>query len=179
MSDASFDLIARELLRQKQVMDELSSENRELRQQIADLRMGRGIFLDIGGKRFSLGEVMAATPIPVSTPSAEAISVPTTTTTTTTTSILPALEEEVVETPTNPAVDVVAEQPEEVASGTDEHVEQSEAPTFLEEVMIDEFSTAFTSPLAVWQGPVTKKEEIDEEQKATLRRELMGSYLLE
>lgn len=58
--------------------------------------------------------------------------------------------------------------------------------SFLEEVMLDEFAAAATSPMAVWTGPiapVSKKQETlastEEEKKAALRRELMGSYLLE
>jgi hypothetical protein len=60
--------------------------------------------------------------------------------------------------------------------------------TFLEEIMLDEFNNALTSPNAVWQDPTEKKtakeqpkpqESIDEKQKEALRRELMGSYLLE
>ncbi len=62
-----------------------------------------------------------------------------------------------------------------------EKEEQEKAPTFLEEIMIDEFAAASTSPIAVWQGPVKnqQQEQIDEAKKAALRRELMGSFLLE
>ncbi len=35
-------------------MDQLEAENRELRQRLADLRAGRGIFVDIVGSRFAL-----------------------------------------------------------------------------------------------------------------------------
>ena len=34
--------------------DQLVAENRELRQQLAELRAGRGIFVDIAGSRFAL-----------------------------------------------------------------------------------------------------------------------------
>ena len=49
-----FDHIAQEILKQKQLMDQLVAENRELRQQLAELRAGRGIFVDIAGSRFAL-----------------------------------------------------------------------------------------------------------------------------
>ena len=49
-----FEQIAQEIIKQKQLMDQLEAENRELRQRIADLRSGRGIFVDIAGSRFAL-----------------------------------------------------------------------------------------------------------------------------
>ncbi|HYT41583.1 MAG TPA: hypothetical protein VEP90_04515 [Methylomirabilota bacterium] len=49
-----FDQLARELFKQKQLMDHLEAENRELRKLLADLRTGRGIVVEISGSRFSL-----------------------------------------------------------------------------------------------------------------------------
>ena len=49
-----FEQIAQELVKQKHLMDQLEAENRELRQRLADLRAGRGIFVDIAGSRFAL-----------------------------------------------------------------------------------------------------------------------------
>jgi hypothetical protein len=49
-----FDQLVRELFKQKQLMDQLEAENRELRGLLADLRTGRGIFVEIAGRRFSL-----------------------------------------------------------------------------------------------------------------------------
>jgi cell division protein FtsB len=49
-----FEQIAQEIFKQKRLMDQLEAENRELRQQLADLRAGRGIFVDIAGSRFVL-----------------------------------------------------------------------------------------------------------------------------
>src|SRR5437764_10739622 len=54
MSSKSFDLITLELLKQQRTMEILQAENRELRQQLTDLRTGRGIFIEINGKRFAL-----------------------------------------------------------------------------------------------------------------------------
>ena len=49
-----FEQIAHELVKQKHLMDQLEAENRELRQRLADLRAGRGIFVEIAGSRFAL-----------------------------------------------------------------------------------------------------------------------------
>lgn len=49
-----FDQIAQELVKHKRLMDQLEAENRELRQHLADLRAGRGIFVEIAGSRFAL-----------------------------------------------------------------------------------------------------------------------------
>ena len=49
-----FDQLAQEIFKQKQRMDQLEAENRELHRQIAELRAGRGIYVDISGSRFSL-----------------------------------------------------------------------------------------------------------------------------
>ena len=49
-------------------------------------------------------------------------------------------------------------------------------------MLIDEFAAAATSPMtpAVWQGTMTgKAATIDEEEKAALRKQLIGSFLLE
>ena len=49
-----FEQIAQEIVTQKHLMDQLEAENRELRQRLADLRAGRGIFVEIAGSRFAL-----------------------------------------------------------------------------------------------------------------------------
>jgi cell division protein FtsB len=49
-----FDQLAQEIFKQKQRMDQLEAENRELHRQLAELRAGRGIYVDISGRRFSL-----------------------------------------------------------------------------------------------------------------------------
>src|SRR5947209_19882829 len=51
--------------------------------------------------------------------------------------------------------------------------------TFLEEAMVYEFSAASTQQMGVWSGHITNHPTLDEDEKATLRRELMGSFLLE
>ena len=54
MDGSSFDYIAQEIVKQKQRMDQLEVENRELRQHITDLRAGREILVEIAGNRFAL-----------------------------------------------------------------------------------------------------------------------------
>ncbi len=54
MTGTYFEQIAQELVKQKQLMDQLEAANRELRQQLADLRAGRGIYVEISGSRFAL-----------------------------------------------------------------------------------------------------------------------------
>jgi cell division protein FtsB len=49
-----FDQLAQEIFKQKQLMDRLEAENRELRRQLAELRAGRGIYVDVSRSRFSL-----------------------------------------------------------------------------------------------------------------------------
>jgi hypothetical protein len=56
MERNSFDAIAEALFKQKQLMDRLEAENRELRRLLADLRQGRGIFVEISGVRFATSD---------------------------------------------------------------------------------------------------------------------------
>ncbi len=182
MSGSSFELIMQEVLNQKQRLEELIEENQDLKRQLADLREGRGIFLEICGKQFGLvGEAVVASPQVVSpsqnTPASyqETISI--------------ALNETpmsaVPETPlpNHDEFEQVANYPDqEIEEVREEEVLQAAASTFLEDMLIDEFAAAATSPMtaAVWQGAVTRKAEaIDEEEKAALRKELIGSFLLE
>ena len=73
---------------------------------------------------------------------------------------------------------------QEVEEVSEENVLQPVTPssTFLEDMLIDEFAAAATSPMsaAVWQGGVSEKAaSIDDKEKAALRKELIGSFLLE
>ena len=45
-SGSNFELIMQELLKQKQVLEDLQSENDELHRQLADVREGRGVFVE-------------------------------------------------------------------------------------------------------------------------------------
>jgi hypothetical protein len=180
MSDRGFDFIAQAMMKQKQLMDELENENRELRRQITDLRAGYGIFIEVEGKRFPIkGEIVVAQAAPVSYVIEPDFSAYFT---------APSLPEELIspinENKQNAEVVQALEVSfvEELPLQQEEEQAQEKAPTFLEEIMIDEFATASTSPMSsVWNGASKKQEQeqIDEEQKAALRRELMGSFLLE
>ncbi len=189
MSGSNFDLIAQELLRQKQVMEQMEEENQELRHQLAELRDGRGIFVEIDGHRFSLLsddiapiqpsaiEAMPATraaPITIELePQAEPIAEPV------------AAQHDITQDQTEELVMSIPETPHSTVDFfTDEEVaEQTTGPTFLEEVMIDEFASAATSPLSIWSAPKQEQQKSSEaeadEELATLRRQLIGSYLLE
>jgi hypothetical protein len=100
-----------------------------------------------------------------------------------------------VETPTTETAEVSCQPQEQNAieqvspsnDDADKKFSSGES-TFLEEIMIDEFANALTSPNAVWQDPTEKKQStpqrkpenpINEKQKEALRRELMNSFLLE
>ncbi len=51
---SSFEDLAQEIYQQKQRMDALQAENDELRRHLAELRDGRGLFIVIGGERYSM-----------------------------------------------------------------------------------------------------------------------------
>jgi hypothetical protein len=190
----SFDSIAQAILKQQRIMEELKEENRELRRQLAKFRAGHGIFVEIGGQRIALSQLMEeveASP----TPSTE--NVPQVAEQVAKTEIAPSI----VDSPTVATITVATSEylqptdprtpkfPEAVAVTPGKRETEPKAPaisneqkapsTFLEEMMIDEFSLAMTSPMAVWTGPGKQPEITDEEKKAALRKELMGSFLLE
>lgn len=196
MGGSSFDLLMQELTKHQHIMDKLEEENRALRRQLADLRAGRGIVLEILGQRFTLaGEALTPSP-------AQATTVPTTSNPTQSTSAqaetkpspaenAPVSPPKATTTPSSPVATPAPQEqrstkapaPQEQQSTkapTSQEQQSTKAPTFLEEMMINEFETAMTTtPQAVWTGPVKKPELSDEEQKAALRRELKGSFLLE
>jgi len=172
-SGSGFEQIMQELLKQQQLLEDLEAENRELHHQLADLRAGRGIVIDILGQHFSLtGEpvVVSQEKTPelqddlsmqetsmianISTDEASMLSIP--------------------ETPM-PDMDVVIEELSEDASPST----PAASPILLEEMLLEEFTLAAGNQMSVWSGPVTRPAEIDEAEKAALRRELMGSFLLE
>ncbi len=182
MGGSNFDALMQEILKHRRIMEQLEEENRELRRQVADLREGRGISVEICGKRFSLAAELTtastqAIPIPApvsyNTP---ASAVPALTPPPQQTTILYEAEPDVTEAPTI----AMPQTPSSVTELTEDEDEYT--PTFLEEIMIDEFaaaSTATTSPMSVWSPPTKKQQNTDEDEKAALRRQLIGSFLLE
>jgi len=182
MGGSNFDALMQEILKHRRIMEQLEEENRELRRQITDLREGRVISIEICGQRFSLAAelttasaraIPTAAPVSYTTPVPEVSALITPTPQQTT--ILYEAEPDVTEAPT-------IAMPQTPSSVTELTKEEEDTPTFLEEIMIDEFaaaSTATTSPMSVWSPPARKQQNTDEEERAALRRQLIGSFLLE
>ncbi len=228
-SNSSFDDILEALIQQKQVLEDLQAEHESLQQQLADLRAGKGIFLEILGTRFPLADtsdtsvfnvvvdgnapafnsIEETAPVPLVTPPAEqdaslqetsAIQLPESD---------PALQETMMVTATGsdltlqPTAAISSEAlqmagHESPLPGSDfviEDVSENGMPmpasssSFLEDALLSEFATASTLQVENWSGPITSNPipngpitnnpDLDEEEKAALRRELMGSYILE
>jgi hypothetical protein len=194
-STSSFELILEEVIKQKHVLEKLLEENEALRQQLADLRAGKGIAVDILGQRYLLSyEEPAAEPEAVSASTPDEI----------TEVLIPVPEASPSQAPepvaVEPTAPVAEESPaifnEEQAVGPQalrdtsddfllEEVSGDGTPfpatssSFLEEAMLEEFANATTRQMHVWSGPITNHPTLDEKEKATLRKELMGSFLLE
>ena len=171
-SSSNFELIMQEVLKQKQLLEGLLSEKDELHRQLAELREGRGIFVDILGERFTLVDVQVSdSPDRIATPEAD-LSL-----------------QETTEIPSESLASSTPETPVPALESSVEEV-QEDLPTYvtptmssyLEEAMLDEFSAAATREMgqvAVWSGPITNPPTFDEKEKENLRRELSGSFLLE
>lgn len=172
----SFDLILEEVLNQKRVLEELQTENEALRQQLSALRAGQGIFIDILGHRIPLASEMYDDAPDVVSVAAKEDTAPFLNSTSPSTEEQSPREAAAQESLT-PLPDSDKFLVEEVSeSGTPIPVTSS---SFLEEALLDEFSSATTRQMGVWGGPITNHPTLDENEKATLRRELSGSYLLE
>src|SRR2546421_10514264 len=180
MSSNSFELIMQEVLNQKQHLEELIEENQDLKRQLADLRGGRGIFLNICGKQFAL---MSGPPVTSSQVVSPLQDSPVSYQETVSMALSETPMSTIPETPL-PSYDEFEQSANYPDQEVEEEVLQTATPssTFLEDMLIDEFAAAITSPMtaAVWQGAATRKTEaIDEEVKAALRKDLIGSFLLE
>ncbi len=138
MGDHSFEHIMSAVLEQKQVWEKLQTENRELRQQLLDLRAGRGIFIEIQNQRFEL----AWSPAKGSEQS-------------------------------DPAAARRSTASKPVKGGTQATPNTSGV---LEEMLLDELSSAMKGRMG---NDAKVSNAFNEEQKANLRRELSGSFLLE
>lgn len=179
LSDNSFEFILEALRMQKQYLEQLQAENSDLRHQLADLRNGQGIFVEILGTRFALVgaqppemretlEVLAHETMQEA-PTLELALAPTVDAPTTTMPFIP-------ETPR--PVEPMEEQPEQIT----EEIAPSFSSSLLEDEMYeDDFADSATSPIAVWKGVEASRRAkgINEDEKAALRRELIGSFLLE
>ncbi len=171
MNSESFDLITQELIKQKQAMELLQNENRELHQRLADLRAGRGIFIEINGQRFALNEASISQISSVESSSSAQQQAS------------PAINDK----PTTTIFEVPSAEDTQIISVMENNKKEevNDNLTFLEEMMINEFSSALASPLTLLQDPINQQQEeqnqekSEEYQKAVLRRDLMGSYLLD
>lgn len=205
MSDSSFEYILQELQNQKLRMDDLQAENTELRRQLTDLRNGQGIFVEILGLRIPLAGTITATTSPfeelvqANAERQESYVAP-----------WAAEVEEALEAPTMQMLPVTVEQsfpvmkdipaipetprPDEEIAPIEEQATKEYLPafasSFLDEDFEEDFASAATSQIAVWNGPsgtpgtsgaptTPPTKPINEDEKATLRRELIGSFLLE
>jgi hypothetical protein len=141
-SDHGFEQIMSAVLEQKQVWEKLQAENRELRQQLVDLRAGRGIYVDIMNQRFQLVWDSSKT----------------------------GNNEE--------AAGKRAQAPKNAKAAAQPATQASSG--VLEEMLLDELSSAMNNRMNS-AGPGERKSTagLNEEQKASLRRELSGSFLLE
>ncbi len=170
MNSESFDLITQELLKHQQTMELLQAENQELRQQLADLRAGRGVFIEINEQRFALNvSFISQTSSVESSPSTQQLG-----------SVIneKLIKEEIVEK----SAKNETERNSQIENNKQEKTNNN--TTFLEEIMISEFTSGLASSLTLLQDPIEQQEEqnqekTEEDQKAVLRRDLMGSYLLD
>lgn len=179
----AFDRILNEITNQKQALDKLAAENTELRQQLEELRNGRGIFIDFQGTRFALrSESTEAAPIEASVAHNQGEDLPSSQS-----DALPErVEAEPMLAPTAPLN--ADKEPQEQPKGKKQAKKQP-MPSFLEEIMLDEFTKIATSPMTAWKTTerpkaTTKIEAIhveaaEEEEKEEIRKSLAGSFLLE
>ena len=141
-SDHGFEQIMSAVLEQRQVWEKLQAENRELRQQLVELRAGRGIYIEIANQRFELvwESNKAGT--------------------------------QAAETSTGKRTQAT-KSPKSAAQPA------SPAPAgVLEEMLLDELSSAMNNRMGP-SGEHKSAASFNEEQKANLRRDLAGSFLLE
>jgi hypothetical protein len=223
-SSSSFDSILEALIQQKQVLEDLQAENESLQQQLADLRAGQGIFLEILGTRIPLtgtsdtsvlnvasdGMAPAFNAVEEMTPLADQDASLQETSSIQLPEPDPALQETAMVAATGsdlalqPTASISSEDLQMAERGTPlpgsdfviEDVSENGTPvpvgsssSFLEDALLAEFATASTRHMGNWSGPITNSPipngpitnnpNLDEEEKAALRRELMGSYILE
>jgi hypothetical protein len=240
---SKFDLIIQELAKQQQRLQETLTENRQLHQQLAELRAGKAIFLEIQGTRIPLtiqyDASSASLPVQETGPQASLPSVQTAQQGTvaelpltqsagsqtasqpkpSTTIELQPNPAEAIELPAAPAEAIEQqaapaeiqkettvrsiEQPDEAkaepaqqqapvaqaqlpaepgkqdtSTGSHKPLKQAQ-PSFLEEMMLDEFASALTSPLQAQQAKLAAGKKSEADQQAEIRKQLINSYILE
>jgi hypothetical protein len=199
MGGSNFDQIAQALLQQQKVMQDLQEQNNQLRQQLLDLKSGRGISILINGTTFTLGDAFTsttttataldeATPALSTTPSSPAEQEEPISTVGTTIQETTSAEIPVDTTPVAQEQTIIIPSAEQPSTPTEASENTTNTP-FLEDLMLSEFTSAMTSPLhtqipAPDANPQTEQpdsaDENDEaKQQADLRRALIGSYVLD
>ena len=176
MGGNSFDLILQELQRQKYIMEEMKAENHDLHQQLTALRRGQGIVLAINGTQLTL----EAQPLSPSSTTTQPFTV---SSPASTLSLAQENKKFVVEHIPSAEQNNHNKEPQmtpQAAIPSHQEKEEARQPnTFLEEIMLDEFSSALTTSTPIQQTQEYELKVSKEEQKAALRRELIGSFLLE
>ena len=179
MGGSGFDTILQEVQRQQVRLEQVQNENRELHQQLSDLRAGKGIFLEINGLSIPLKTQMEATPSDSSH---------TTSTSAPTKRIVSTQEVEIPgaqSQKTSPETTTQEQREEQhapapIVEQVDNGKEKVPQPTFLEEIMLQEIESTLTAPIPTAQRAVDERNTPStEENKDDLRRALKGSYILE
>ncbi|WP_069801696.1 hypothetical protein [Thermogemmatispora onikobensis] len=226
VSGDTFDRLLEAIYTQQRLLEELERENRELRQQLQDLREGRGIFVEILGVRYPLA-VVGAVERQVTAPAPAVAAQPEYMAIMPSYQQEPEWQEEHSEGQGPQGLTPAEERPVEITQirasiGPLEAQQMAQSlplvqasplegprlsPSYLEEILLDEFAAAATGPLGAFasagadpgstgpQGAEPSREHepapaqggpaaptptaLDEESKAALRRELMGSFLLD
>ena len=149
MNSKSFDLITQELAKHQQAMEILQAENRELRQQLTDLRTGRGVFIEINGQRFALNASFMSQVSSVQSPSA----------------VQQEASPSIVDKPTTAISKLSSvEAAKSVSPSQNSKQAETSSSTFLEEAMISEFASALASPVTALQDPTKQREEQKQRQ---------------
>ena len=183
---SSFDQIIQELAKQQHIMEEMLQENRHLRQQLADLRAGKNIFLEINGARVALATLLSSAQAQQARPQSTTQLTQSIDAQSDLTGIINIIDiENSINNAQQPATP--EQQQQQQKEELEEIVQQSTMPIksqmpekaqqpFLEEIMISEFESALATNASP-KPPMEKPSS--EEQKANLRRQLMNSYILE
>jgi hypothetical protein len=181
---SSFDQIIQELAKQQHIMEEMLQENRHLRQQLADLRAGKNIFLEINGTRVALATLLSSAQAQQARPQSTTQLTQPIDAQSDLTGIINIIDVEnsirMAQQPATPSQQQQKEELEEIVQQSTKPIksqmpEKAQQP-FLEEIMISEFESALATNASP-KPPMEKPSP--EEQKANLRRQLMNSYILE
>ena len=149
-SNHGFEQIMSAVFEQRQVWEKLQAENRELRQQLIDLRAGRGISIEIANQHFELVWEANKPGTQAEAPAAKRSQA--------------AKPARTAQPASNPPAGVLEEMLlDELSSAMDDRMGQS-----------GEMNNRAHQP-----GERKPSASFNEEQKANLRRDLAGSFLLE